>query len=233
MAMREQNDGMVALDGSLQRLPILRSWVNSSAVYWVKPSYPATGMLFKAGNPGMDGWAAQLSMTCHPKRGLWRVYVPGKAFTERCETRYRIVSFDENGARHVEGEGILRVFDGPIPDIADEAETCLAAFPDGKVREVTVREDSTGTPTFSIGEVAESAEADIRPIYAFDKSTGFFHLVTPFMDEAGEPMLSVADDPAEGGEETFARGASGFYYRIDCAADQAGVMALQTGGKRE
>ena len=230
MAMREQNDGMVVLDGSLQRLPILRAWVNSSEVYWVKPSYPATGMLFMAGNADMSGWAAQLAMTCHPKRGLWRVYVPGAAFTARCESRYRIVSLDENVARHVEGEGILRVFDGAIPDVADSTETCLATFPGGEVREVTVKDDSTGTPIFSVGEVVEGAEADARPIYAFNKATGFFYLVTAFVDEAGEPMLSVAEEPSEGGEETFARGESGFYYRVDCAVDSTGVMALQTGG---
>lgn len=230
MAMREQNDGTVVLDGSLQRLPILRAWVNSSEVYWAKPSYPATGMIFLVGNADMNGWAAQLAMTCHPKRGLWRVYVPGAAFTARYETRYRIVSLDENGARHVEGEGILRVFDGAIPDVADSTETCLATFPGGEVREVTVREDSTGTPIFSVGGVVQGADADVRPIYAFNKATGFFHLVTAFVDEVGEPMLSVADEPSEGGEETFARGDSGFYYRVDCAEDSAGAMMLQTGG---
>ena len=229
MAMREQNDGMVVLDGSLQRLPILRAWVNSSAVYWVKPSYPATGMIFLVGNAAVDGWAARLSMTCHPMRGLWRVYVPGAAFTERCETRYRIVSLDENGARHVEGEGIFRVYSGRIPDIADTTETCMATFPDGKVRAVIVSEDSTGTPMFVVGDVVEDAKPDTRPIYALDNSTGFFHLVGAFFDDAGEPMLSVAEEPSEGGEKTFARGVNGFYYRVDCGVDEAGEMALKTG----
>ena len=230
MAMREQNDGMVTLDGSLERLPILRAWVNSSAVYWVNPSYPATGMIFLVGNADMSGWAAQLAMTCHPQRGLWRVYVPGKAFTERSETRYRIVSLDEDGARHVEGEGIFRVCSGSIPDAADSTETCRATFPDGKVREVIVSEDSTGTPIFVVGDAVEGATPDVRPIYAFDNATGFFHLVTAFIDETGEPMLSVADEPSEGGEETFARGGGGFYYRVDCGEDEAGAMALKTGG---
>lgn len=229
MAMREQNNGIVALDGSLQRLPILEAWTNSSAVYWAKPSYPATGMVFLVGNAAMDGWAAQLTMTLHPQRGLWRVYVPGEAFTEHCETRYQIVSLDSEGMRHVEGEGILRVYKGAVPSVADTVQNCYATFPGGEVREVTVRNDSTGTPVFSVGGVVEGADADERPIYAFNKATGFYYLVTPFVDDAGEPSLSVADEPSEGGDETFVRDASGFYHRVECAADAAGAMALQTG----
>lgn len=228
--MREQNDGMVVLDGTLQRLPILTAWVNSSAVFWVRPSYPATGMIFLVGDAKAETWAAQLAMTLHPMRGLWRVYVPGAAFAERSETRYRIVSLDDQGSRHVEGEGIFRVYSGKIPDIADSTDNCMATFPDGKVRAVMVKEDSTGTPIFAVGDVVDDADADVRPIWAFNKATGFFHLVTAFFDDAGEPMLSVAEEPSEGGEDTFVRGVSGFYYRVDCAVDTSGTMMLQTGG---
>jgi hypothetical protein len=231
MAMREQNDGMVSLDGTLSQLPILKAWTNSSAVYWVKPSYPATGMMFMVGNEAMDGWAAILSMTLHPKRGLWRVYVPGAAFGGRYETRYKIVSLDGEGAKHVEGEGILRVYAGKIADVTPQGEVSEVAFPDGEVRKVTVAEDSTGEPVFSIGDVVEGATAEARPIYAYNKATGFFYLVTPFIDEVGEPMLSVADKPSDDGFDCFVKDASGFYFRrIDCFEDETGEMALQTGG---
>jgi hypothetical protein len=53
--------------------------------------------------------------------------------------------------------------------------------------------------------------------------------VTAFTDDAGEPMLSVADEPSAGGSESYAKDASGFYHRIECAEDEAGAMALQTG----
>lgn len=232
MELREQNDGMVVLDGTLSRLPILAAWVNSSAVYWVRPAYPATGMTFMVGDADSDGWAARIAMTCHPVRGLWRVYVPGKTFTKRCETRYRIVSVDDSNCRHVDGEGILRVYTGGIDDISDSVENCYATFPGGAVRAVTVAQDETGVPVFSVGEVVEGAESDVKPIYAYNKATGFYHLVTAFVDEAGEPMLSVADDPADaGGRATFVRDASGFYHRVECAEDTAGAVMLQTGGK--
>lgn len=229
MAMREQNDGMVVLDGSLQRLPILSAWTNSSAVYWVKPSFPPMSMRFLVGNANADGWAAQLDMTCHPERGLWRVYVPGRHFLARSETRYRVESVDDRGARHVEGEGILRVHSGAFPDAADRPQTCEATFPDGRVRRVMVAEDETGTPMFVVGDPVEGATPDPAPIYAFNAATGYFHLVSAFIDEAGEPMLSVADEPSGGGEESYALDASGFFHRVECAEDDAGAMMLQTG----
>ena len=229
MAMREQNNGIVVLDGSLQRLPILTAWVKSSAVWWFRPSYPALGMSVKVGNAGANGWVADVKMTCHPERGMWRAYVHGSRFSERCETRYKVESVDELGARHVEGEGILRVYDGAIPDAEDGTELCIAAFPDGTVREVTVAEDETGTPSFVIGNPVEGSNWDSKPIYAFNNATGYFHLVTAFIDEAGEPMLSVAEEPSSGGYESYARDASGFYRRVECARDESGATMLQTG----
>lgn len=228
--MREQDNGMVVLDGDCgRRLPILDAWVNSSAVYWFRPSFPASGMMLMVGNSGMDGWAAKVRMHFHAERGLWRAYVQGRNFKVRSETRYKVVALDEYGARHAEGEGILRVYDGAIPDAAEWTETCLAAFPDGVVRKVEVAEDETGEPIFTIGPAVEGAQADAGPIYAYNKATGYYYLVTTFIDEAGEPMLSVADSPSKGGDDCYAKGPSGFYYRIECAEDSSGAMALQTG----
>ena len=230
MAMREQNDGIVVLDGDCGRLPpILDAWVNSSAVYWFRPPFPATGMTLMVGSARADGWAAKVKMYCHPKRGLWRAYVPGRTFTVRSETRYKVVALDEHGMRHVCGEGILRVYDGSVPDVEEYTAKCLAAFPDGTVREVTVAEDEAGEPSFVVGNPVDGASASAGPIYAYNKASGFFHAVTAFFDEAGEPMLAVADEPSAGGFESYAKDSSGFYRRVECAEDDAGEMALQTG----
>lgn len=230
MAMREQNNGIVVLDGDCgMRLPILDAWVNSSAVYWFRPSFPVTGMTLMVGNSGADGWAARVAMHYHAERGLWRAYVQGRNFKVRSETRYKVVAVDEYGARHVGGGGILRVYDGAIPDVEEWTETCLAAFPDGVVRKVEVKEDETGEPIFTIGQAVEGAEADAGTVYAYNRATGFYYRVTPFIDSAGEPMLSVADKPSPGGDDCYAKGTSGFYYRIECAEDSSGAMALQTG----
>ena len=230
MAMREQNNGIIVLDGSLGALPILPAWTNSSAVYWVKPSFPVTGMAFLVGNAAADGWAAQVEMVYHPQRGLWRAYVPGSVFTAHCETRYMIVSIDGECMRHVEGEGILRVHTGAFHGVADTVRNCYIAFPDGKVRDVAVTEDSTGAPIFTVGGVVEAAPGDVRPAYAHNNATGRFYLVSAFIDETGAPMLSVADEPSDGGEDTYVRDESGFYRRMDCATDDAGATMLQTGG---
>lgn len=230
MAMREQNDGIVVLDGDCgRRLPILNAWVNSSAVYWSRPPFPATGMDIMVGNALANGWSAKVKMYCHPERGLWRAYVSGKNFTERCETKYKVVALDEHGARHVCGEGILRVYCGSVPDMDEYTVRCLAAFPDGTVREVTVSEDDAGEPMFVVGDPVDGASASGGPIYAYNKASGFFHSVTAFFDEAGEPMLAVADEPSAGGFESYAKDPSGFYRRVECAEDEAGEMALQTG----
>lgn len=230
MAMREQDNGMVVLDGDCgRRLPILDAWVNSSAVYWFRPSFPATGMCLMVGNSGADGWAANVAMHYHPERGLWRAYVQGRNFKVRSETRYKVVALDERGARHVAGGGILRIYDGAIPDVAEWTETCLATFPGGVVRKVEVAEDEAGEPVFTIGPAVEGAQPDAMPIYAYNRATGYYYLVTAFMDEAGEPMLSVADEPSAGGDDCYAKGPSGFFYRIECADDSSGAMALQTG----
>ena len=106
---------------------------------------------------------------------------------------------------------------------------CYATFPDGKVRDITVTEDYTGVPIFTVGGIIVGANPDTAPIYAFDNSTGFYHLVTTFIDGAGEPMLSVAEEPSDEGTATYVRDASGFYRRMDCFEDSSGKMALRTG----
>lgn len=240
--LNEQCDGIITVDGSLRHLPILRAWGNSSAVYWVDPAFPTEAMEFKVGNADMTAWAATLRMCFHPKRGLWRVYVPGRYFTGRCETRYKIVAQDERGSRHVAGEGVLRVYSGGIPDRNDSpveypAANCYAKFPDGKWRVVTVSEDEAGAPVFSIGgEVVSDAEFEggqPSQIFAYNNATGLYHAVTAFIDEAGEPSLSLDEEPCADGEDCFVLDpATGFHRRIEAAADEAGCLTLRTGERR-
>ena len=228
----EQCDGVVTLDGSHKRLPILSAWANSSAVYWINPQAPATAMFIKVGNANKDGWNCSLKAYFHPKRGMYRVYVPGKYFTGHYETVYQIVEVDENDSRHISGEGALRVYKSSIQEAEEIQIVACAKWPDGLVREIKIREDETGAPVFSIGEVVEK-EISQGEIYAFNNATGQFHLVTTFFDEVDEPMLTVSETPVNGGFDQFVADANGFYRRIECEEDDSGSMTLQTGEKRQ
>ena len=239
--LNEQNNAIIALDGSHRRLPIITAWANSSSVFWVLPSFPTTAMQFKVGNADKTAWAATLKMCFHPKRGLWRIYIPGRYFTGRYETSYEIVVADEYGNRHVSGEGVLRVYASAIPDKNDSpsespSENCYARFPDGKYRAVTVTEDEAGAPVFSIGAEVDGAafEGEPKRIYAYNNATGLYHEVQSLVDEAGEASLSIVDEPSEDGEDCYVLNpATGFYHRIEVATDEAGELAMKTGeGKK-
>ena len=227
----EQCDGVISTDGSYKRLPILSAWSGSSAVYWINPQAPATELDIKIGNSDKSGWNCSLKAYYHPKRELYRVYVPGKYFTGHYETVYQIVEVYENDSKHVLGEGALRVYKSAIQGIAESQIVACAKWPDGHVREITIREDETGAPVFSIGEVVEK-EISHGEIYAYNNATGQFHLVTTFFDEVDEPMLTVSETPVNGGFDQFVPDANGFYRRIECAEDDSGSMTLQTGDKR-
>ena len=232
---REQNNGVIAPDGTSKRLPILHAWQGSSAVYWVVPAYPPSGMQFKVGSPDKGGWQAALSMSYHRKRGMWRVYVPGRNFRGHYETIYRLVSFDGEGGRHVEGEGVLRVHAGLIPDGNDDiVVTSHVLFADGKWRKITVSEDESGAPTFVVGGVATSTEdfdeTPKRP-YAYNKATGMFHEISGVIDEVGEAVLVVSETPIEsGGDATFALDEkTNLYYRLETVVDESGEVAVVAG----
>lgn len=227
----EQNNGIVIIDGTTKRLPMLTAWKNSSSVYWVKPEYLASEMYFKVGSADGKSWAANISMFCHARRGLFRAYVPGLHFAGgRYETKYQIVTIDEEGCEHVSGEGVIRVFDSSIGEYAPFHVVARAGWPDGNVREITITEDETGAAIFTVGGIVEG-EAPQGEIYAHENSSGQFHLVTTFIDEVGEPMLSVSENPVNGGFDQFVADGSGFYRRIECATDESGSTTLQTGDK--
>lgn len=234
--INEQNNAVFTIDGRLRHLPILRAWKNSSSVYWINPSFPVEAMQFKVGNADMTAWAATLPMCFHPKRGLWRVYIPGKYFTGRYETRYEVSVTDEYGNRHVAGDGLLRVYASAIPDGTPSSpeSQCYAMFPDGKCRAITITEDDTGAPIFSVGEEMSIEdgfdESLAKPIYAYNNATGFYHVVNCLIDEADEPALSLDEKPSDGGEDTFVLdGKTGFFHRIEAGEDESGYLVLKTG----
>ena len=232
MDYREQNNGYVALDGSQRQLPILEAYVGSSSVYWFKPEYAAAEMSLRIGDARKISWSEPIRMSCHPKKGLFRVYVPGANFKQRCETYYQVITVDENGNKHISGEGIIRIYSSHISEVVDESIVAYAWFPDDKARSVTITEDEVGAPIFTIGDVVDAPIGKLQTIYAFNKATGFFHIVSTFFDDVGEPMLSVSEEAIEGGADRFVLDESGFYRRIECAEDDSGSMMLQTGEKR-
>lgn len=228
---REQCNGVIALEGSGRPLPILKSWRGSSSVFWIKASYPTAGMVFRVGNGDKTGWAASLKMTYHRKRDMWRVYIPARYFIGRYETAYRVVSYDSEGDMHVEGEGILRVCSGIIPDINEDVSfTTFVKFDDGKYRSVSVSEDESGALTFSVGAVSVvSSQFDTLPDspYAYNRSTGLFYALHGTVDDAGAAVLYVDEEGVEIGEETFVLDeATKLYYRLESVTDEVGVNVL-------
>ena len=229
-AFNEQCDAVISLDGSHKRLPIVSAWANSSAVYWINPQAPATALYVKIGNANKSGWNCSLKAYYHPKRGMYRVYVPGKYFTGHYETVYQIVEVDDGDARHVLGEGALRVYRSAIQDQADEIRECCASFPDGKCRRISISYDDTGAPVFDVSVDSFVSGVLPGPLFAYDKAKGAFFRVTGVIDESGTPTLDVAQEPADDGERKYFHDPkTGFYRPMDAAEDSSGVESLVTG----
>ena len=237
---REQNNGLIVLNSAYRRLLILEAWRRSSSVYWIRSPFPATALQFKVGKADKSEFAVILNAQNHPSRGLWRVYVPGRYFTDRCETAYKIVATDEYGNRTTCGEGILRVFSGTISDIEEEestSEECYAKFSDGKWRKVTIGEDEVGALVFEVStDAIDESHFEKVPAnpYAYNKAYGTFHAVSGFIDESGSPYIEIEQSPSAAGSETFAKDErTGFYFRIESFTDEAGAMAPQVGDQKE
>lgn len=229
--IQEQNDGMVSLDGSGRALPILNAFANSSAVYWFGTQVPYEGIFLKVGNEDKTGWIASCKATFHASCRMYRVYVGGRNFPKGCETVYQVMAVDDNGARHVCGEGKLRIARSAI-DEHEASRECMAKFPDGEWRKVTVTEDEAGAPIFKVGEVAEEPPKDERDLYAWDNSRGFFFKVVGLIDEVGVRILALDQEPLGDGAESFAfDDATGFYRRVEAEMDESGAETLVVGEK--
>lgn len=229
--MREQNNGIVAIDGSSRGLPILYSWVRSSAVFWFSTNHQFTELSLKVGNADKSKWVGTYKATFHWSLNMFRVYVPSAAFKEGCETVYQVVAVDDEGGRHVCGEGKLRVRASSIPE--DEPyKDCKAYFEaDGKWRKVVVSEDESGHPAFAVGDETD-APGEPTDIYAFDNAQGFYFKVSGVFDETHQPILALDDTPLGDGKETFVRDdVTGFYRRMDAMKDESGHETLVVGEK--
>lgn len=238
--LREQNNGVVTLDGTLRALPMLSAWRHSSAVYWARPPFPCVAMAFKIADSAGETFIATFPMQYHALRGLWRVYIPGTYFQSKCETVYKIICTDEMSARHVCGEGILRIHGGAIADSADEpmkADGCFAFFPDGKWRRVSVFVDEAGEMAFAVTQEGfATVEFNAPPTtpYAYNPATGLYYAISGFVDDSGEAYLSVSSEGVDGRDSAFAKNdATGFYYRVEAGVDEAGETILSVGKKEE
>ena len=229
--MREQNNGIVTLDGSGRALPILTAWSRSSAVFFFNPSHQFTELTLKVGDAEAKTWAGSFKGTWHWSSRMFRVYVPGRVFTKRCETVYQVMAVDDNGSRHVCGEGKLRVNESAIHE-DEPTKDCIAFFEaDGKWRKVVVTEDESGHPAFAVGDVTD-APGEQTDIYAFDNAQGFYFKVSGMFDELNQPILALDDTPLGDGKETFVKDeATGFYRRMDAERDTSGHETLVVGEK--
>lgn len=238
--LNEQNNGVITLDGTLRALPMLSAWRRSSAVYWVRPPFPCLAMIFKVADVAGETFVATLSMQYHATRGMWRVYIPGTYLHDKGEMIYKVVCWDGEKARHVCGEGILRVYGGLVADAADEpmeADGCFAFFPDGKWRRVSVFVDEVGEMAFSVAQngyaTIEFGAPPTTP-YAYNPVTGLYYAVSGFVDEAGEAYLSVASEGVEGQNSAFAKNdTTGFFYRVEAGVDEVGEAILSVGKEEE
>ena len=236
--LREQNNGLICLDGTQKRLPCLTAWVKSSAVFWAFPSFPVAVMSFKTGKPDGSGYNEPVAMQYHATRKLWRVYLPASSFTEKCETYYKLTATDENGDRIVFGEGMLRVYAGKITDTGEQTETaedCYALFSDGNWRRITVVSNSLGELTFSVAQTATTpiAGQTFSQPYAYNRTTGKFYSLNGVVDSTGEAYLAVAEAPSEEGEKSYAKNeTSGLYYRIETSQDATGTMTANVGEQK-
>lgn len=227
--MKEQNNGIVVLNGTLRELPILNAWINSSSVYWVKTNSVRDKVFLKIGNSDKSGWTATSEGRYQPGWGMYRFYVPPKSFIKTCETVYRIITVDDKGNRHVEGEGKLRVAKPMITDVNDEIRTVIVKFDDGKCREVYVELDSSGTPTYVIMENTVACEYEPEVVYSHNKQSGLYHAL---MGKVGkEGVYLELDEKGKTGEDmSFVRDEdSGFYRRVESVTDSAGVEVLDSG----
>lgn len=231
--IREQNNGIVSIDGTFRRLPILNAYVNSSSVYWFRTGFPYERLVLKVGNEDKTRWIAICKATYHASCGMYRVYVSPKYFPRHCETAYQVSAIDDKGSKSILGEGILRVYSSAI-DEQERKIDCKAKFPDGEWHVITVSEDECGAPVFTVGEVAEEPPEDEVELYAWDNSRGYYFKVVAQIDEVGVRILALDQTPHESGEETFARDeATGFFRRIEGVKDDAGVETLVVGEEKK
>ena len=241
-AINEQSDGIVMLDGTARELAMLNAWRGSTAVFWARTAWPCAAVVFKVADAAAARYVASLTMLYHPKRGMWRVSVPAKWLSEKCETRYKVVCWADDRTRSVGGEGILRVHGSGVYDPDEDAaapsgEDCYVSFPDGKWRKVTVFTDDAGELSFSVeqdGVDASAFEDAPTAPYAYNAATGLYHAVTGFVDEEGEAYLSVAAEGVDGKSVAFARNeATGLFYRVETFTDETGEAALKVGDATE
>ena len=236
---KEQCNGMVKIGSSpSERLPILCAWRNSSTVYWFESPFPATWMKLRIADPDKGSFSTTVNGIYHPKRGLWRAYVPSKTFHKRMETEYKVVLGDETDSRTVAGSGILRVGSNVFEDLEDDVDqsastTCHILFPDGKWRKMSVFEDDSGALSFSVSDEAVDSSMFERPPsqpFAYSQVTGKFHAVTGFIDSSGTASASCAEEGVLSGEESFALDEkTGVFYRLDAVVDESGTIALKVG----
>lgn len=229
--MKEQNNGIVVIDGTLRELPILNAWINSSSVFWVKAEFVCEQIFMKIGKSDKSGWSATVSGRYHPEYGMFRFYVPCRAFTDVCETAYRLVCIDDNDSRHVGGEGKLRVRKPKIVDVNDAVRSCLVKFDDGKCREVVIDDDNVGVPVFTVLEEIVKVEEDPPILYSYDKGKRlYFALYGVTVD--GELTLELSQEGEEDkGDSYVVDRSSGFYRKVESVEDDVGVEVLVSGDK--
>jgi len=231
--MTEQCNGIVVCDGSGRVLPILTAYINSSAVYYAKMGFQYQRCYMKVGNADKSAWAGTVLGAFDVATGMFEFYVPGRYFSETCETAYRILAIDDYGHRTVCGEGKLRVGKVRISDINDAVRSNLVFFQeDGKWREVNIVTDSTGTPTYNVMQEPTEPPKGVLPgeLYAFDTAKNKFFAISGYIDSVGVYALSVADTPSTSGKEDFIYDtATGFYRRAEALDDGVGGESLSIG----
>jgi len=231
--MTEQHNGMIVVDGSGRELPILRAWINSSAVYYVKAGFRYQAMFFCVGSPDKTKWSGKVLGSYDVTTDMFEFYVPCEMFTESCETFYRVLALDDNGRRTVCGEGKLRVNTVRIKDFNDEIRKNLVYFEaDSAWRNVVIEYDDSGAPTFAVENDPTEVPVGVYPkeVFAYDASKGKFFKVYGSIDETGTPIVNVSQTPEGDGFDSFIYNTgTGFYHRAEAFEDEYHVESLQVG----
>jgi len=236
--INEQSNGFVVADGSRKELPILEAWKRSSSVYWVWIPPHCQSVIFKVGNRNRTGFSISIRMEFHPKRNLWRAYIPGRYLTEKAETVYKIVGSDENGSREVLGEGVFRIHEGTAEDYEDEvytADECYVLFDDQLWRRVTVSEVTGGAKVLTVerdGIHPSVFEKVPHQPYALNLANSLYYAIGGTVGSSGVPVLTVSQTGASNKSASSARDDStGFRYRIEAETTQSQTVVLKVGNR--
>lgn len=224
---------------------MIEAWKNSSQVVKVFVKTVYSGMTILVGNPNSGKYIVGAKGTFHPTRGYWHFYIPRSKFLYGGETLYEIDAVDiEKNARHVLGDGILRIRTNAL-DIEESEE---GNVPDSNAHDAYVKDDVNGNWfLISVDEaedgdislslksiVTENVPQDVSGIpYAYNKKTGLYHKVTVSLDDTGTPSLDVSSVGVEGETASIVfNPTTGLYYGLEVGLDDSGAMAIQVGDKQ-